>query len=194
MGGHMLRTAVLGTLFAMSALAAPMFAQANPTSDLVTAWRTFGTVKSFHADMKMPDNRNLSLDMIVPDKMHATMPQGMQMIRIGSDIWMYRAGSWMKLPVSMPQMGAMSDSARTMGMQTKPEPDKYTITYLGPAAVNGTPAQHYRIVRKDNSVKPMEMYIGPNHLPLEVVTQTENGPMTILYSEYNAVPDITPPM
>lgn len=190
----MLRSAVLGVALAAIAVAAPLFAQANPTSDLFQAWRTFGTVKSYHAEMKTSNNRNVSMDIIVPDKMHVTMPEGMQMIRIKSDAWIYREGSWMKLPVSMPQMGAMTDSARSMGMKTKADPNEYTITYLGPALVNGTAAQHYRIARKDNSTKPVEMWIGPSHLPLEVMAQGDSGPTTIFYSNYNAVPDITPPV
>jgi outer membrane lipoprotein-sorting protein len=173
---------------------APVAAQANPTSDLAQVWRTFATVKSFHAAMKMPGNRNVSLDMIVPNKMHVTMPEGMQMIRINSDAWIYRQGSWTKLPVAMPQMGAMTEGARNMGLNGKPDADDYTVSYLGPAVVNGTPAQHYRVARKDNSTKPIEMWVGPNHLPLQVVSQTDSGPMTILYSNYNRVADITPPM
>lgn len=189
-----LRSAALAGIFAAIALAVPMFAQANPSSDLFQAWRTFGTVKSYHADMKLGSNRTVSMDVIVPNKTHVTMSEGMQMIRIDSDTWIYRAGSWMKLPVAMPQMGAMTDTTRTMGMNAKPQPDAYTITYLGPAVVNGSPAQHYRIARKDNSTKPVEMWIGANHLPLQVMAQGENGPTTILYSNYNAVPDIAPPM
>lgn len=190
---QVLRPAILAVAAAAIALGAPVFARANPSSDVVQAWRAFGHVKSYHTDMKT-NSRTMSVDIIVPNKMHATMSEGMQMIRINADAWIYREGSWMKLPAAMPQTGAMADNARTMGMKSNPNPDAYTITYLGPAAVNGTAAQHYRIVRKDNSTKPIEMWIGANHLPLQVVTQTDSGPMTILYSNYNAVPDITPPM
>lgn len=178
----------------ISFAAAPIFAQASPLSDVGQAWRTFGTVKSFHADIKMPNDRTISLDEIVPDKMHVTLPQGMQMIRINSDQWIYREGSWMKIPMAMPQAGAIADNARTMGMKGRPEADSYSITYLGTAAVNGMTTQHYRLARKDNATKPVEMWIGTNHLPVQVVAQTDNGPMTILYSHYNAIPDITPPM
>lgn len=187
----MLRSAFLAAAVAALA-AAPILAQASPASDLNQAWRSFGKVKSYHADVKTANNRNISMDFIVPDKMHLTMPEGMQMIRIDSDVWVYREGSWMKLPVAMPQMGAMTDSARTMGMNGKP--DDYSITYLGPAVVNGTAAQHYRVARKDNSTKPVEIWIGANHLPLQIATQGDNGQTTVLYSNYNAVPDITPPM
>lgn len=189
-----LRSAALTATFAAIALAAPTLAQANPSSDLFQAWRTFGTVKSYHADVKVSSDRTVSMDVIVPNKTHVTMSQGMQMIRIDSDMWIYREGSWMKLPVAMPQMGAMTNTAGTMGMNAKPQPDAYTITYLGPAVVNGSAAQHYRIERKDKSTKPVEMWIGANHLPLEVMAQGDSGPTTIFYSKYNAVPDITPPM
>lgn len=187
----MLRSFVIGVAAAAIAVA-PNIAQASPASDLSAAWRAFGHVKSYHADVKTANNRNISMDVIVPEKMHLTMPQGMQMIRINSDVWVYREGSWMKLPVAMPQMGAMTDGARNMGM--KGSPDDYSVTYLGAAVVNGTAAQHYRVARKDNSTKPVEIWIGANHLPLQISAQGDDGLTTILYSSYNAVPDITPPM
>lgn len=178
----------------LSFAAAPIFAQANPLGDVNQAWRTFGTVKSFHAEIKMPNNRTISLDEIVPDKMHVTLPQGMQMIRINADQWIYREGSWMKIPMALPQAGAIADSARAMGIKGSPDADSYSVTYLGAAVVNGMTTHHYRIARKDNSAKPTEMWIGSNHLPVQVTAQTDDGPMTILYSKYNAIPDITPPM
>lgn len=186
-----LSTAVAALL---SFAAAPIFAQANPLGDVNQAWRTFGTVKSFHAEIKMPNNRTISLDEIVPDKMHVTLPQGMQMIRINADQWIYREGSWMKIPMAMPQAGTIADSARRMGIKGKPDPGSYSITSLGAAVVNGTATQHYRIARKDNSTKPIEMWIGANHVPVEVMTQSDEGPTTIFYSNYNGVPDITAPM
>lgn len=189
----MIRFRLLASALAAIVLAAPTPALANPGGDFLQAWRNFGGLKSYHAEMKMPD-RSISLDQVVPDKMHVTTSDGMQMIRIHSDMWIYRGGSWMKIPVAMPQMGALGESARTMGMRGRPDSDNYTVTYLGPAAVNGAPAQHYRIAAKDNSSRPVEIWIGSNHLPLEVLTQMNTGPMTILYSKYDAVPDITPPM
>ncbi len=173
---------------------APLVTQASPLTDIGQAWRTFGTLKSFHADIKMPNSRTISLDEIVPDKMHVTLPEGMQMIRIDSDQWIYRGGSWMKIPMAMPQGGAIADSARTMGIKNAPAPDSYSVTYLGTAVVSGVTTQHYRIARKDNTTKPTEMWIGANHLPVQVMTQTDNGPMTILYSKYNAIPNITAPI
>lgn len=190
----MFRSAILAVAFAATAVAAPLFAQANPSSDLFQAWKNFGTLKSFHADVKTANGRDISIDTIVPNRTHVTMSTGMQMIRIDADTWIYREGSWMKLPMAMPQMGAMTDGARNMGLKGKPDADDYTVTYLGPAAVSAKPAQHYRIERKDKSTKPVEVWIGSNHLPLQVMTQGDSGPMTILYSDYNAVPDITAPM
>lgn len=190
----MLRSKLLSSVIAAVVLAVPALAQAGPPGDLMQAWRNFGGLKSFHADMKTPGNLNIGLDQIMPDKMRITTSEGMQMIRIGSDMWIYRGGSWMKIPVAMPQMASMGQAAQTMGMSGKPDPDTYTITDLGPAVVNGTAAHHYRIASKDNSERPVEMWIGANHLPLEIVEQTDKGPMTILYSHYNAVPDITPPV
>jgi hypothetical protein len=193
MHNHFVR---LTTAFAalISFGAAPLVVQASPLSDISQAWRTFGTVKSFHAEIKMPNNRTILLDEIVPDKMHVTLPQGMQMIRINSDQWIYRDGSWMKIPMAMPQAGAIAESAQGMGIKGKPDADSYSITYLGTALVNGASTQHYRIARKDNSTKPTEMWIGANHLPVQVMTHTDDGPMTIVYSNYDAIPNITAPI
>jgi hypothetical protein len=135
----------------------------------------------------------MTMDMILPNTIHATMPQGMEMIAIGSTTWIKTGGAWQKLPMAMPQIGMMADSARNMGMKGKPDSDDYTIEYLGAAMLGSTPAQHYRMISK-SSKTPVEMWVGANHLPLQVQTQSNEGPVTIVYSKYNAVAPIAPPM
>lgn len=184
------------TLFALAVAASiatlPLPAPAAGNAALNQMWRSFATVKSFHAEMKLPQNRSISMDMVMPDKMHETMFGGMQMIVIGSDMWMERGGRWMKMPVAMPQFRRMLDSARTMGMHGKPPVD-YTVTDLGRAMLAGAATEHYRLVAKGQD--PVEMWVGlANHLPAQVVVQSASGPTTIVYSNYNGVPDITPPM
>ena len=41
---------------------------------------------------------------------------------------------------------------------------------------------------------PTDMWIGTNHLPVQIQVSSSQGTMTIVYSKYNEVADITPPM
>ena len=171
-------------------LAAP--AAADPTSDLAQMEKAFASVKSWHADMKMPQGKSISIDMIMPDKIHETMFNGMQMIMIGSDAWMNPSGRWMKLPMVMAPMRAMIDSARSASLNGEAIKD-YTITDLGLAVVDGVPTHHYRVV-SNRTKAPVEIWVGTNHLPAQIQVSSAQGPMTIVYSKYNEVAGITPPM
>ena len=152
--------------------------------------KAFANVKSVHADIKT-SHGTVGIDMIMPDRFHETMYNGMQVIMIGSDMWMNQGGKWTKMPFTIPQMRTMVDMAKNNGAAS--HPSDYTLTFLGPAVVNGVPSKHYRLVPKSNA-QPLEMWVGANNLPVQVETPGKDGPIYILYSQYNAVPAITPPM
>lgn len=169
-------------------------AAANTTTDMVQMQKAFSAVKSFHCDMRTPDGKAITLDYITPDKFHETLSNGMEMIRIGSDTWMKRDGNWMKLPIEMPQMHAMMDQLRNGGLKHDASKN-YTIDDLGMGAVAGVTAHHYRITdTSDGDKAPVNMWVGTDHLPVQVEVSTPHGPMTVTYSHYNDVPDITAPM
>lgn len=167
-------------------------AAADPTSDLVQMQQAFAAAKSWHADMKTPQGKSIAIDMILPDKIHETMFNGMQVIMIGSDVWINPGSRWMKMPMVMPQMKTMIDSARNASLSGQTVKD-YTVTDLGAAMLNGVPTHHYRVVSNKEKI-PVEMWVGADHLPLQIQTKTEQGVTTIVYSKFNEVADIAPPM
>lgn len=177
-------------LFALACTAAPSFA--NSTADMAQMQKAFVSVKSYHAEMHMPQGRSMSIDYVAPNKYHETMFNGMQFVNIGTDMWMNQGGKWMKLPSMAAPGRSMMEQLRSAGLRGEAMKN-YTITDLGPAMLGAVPAHHYRVVDKQDQ-KPTDLWVGMNHLPLQMKVSTPEGPMTILYSKYNAVADITPPM
>ena len=167
-------------------------AAADPTSDLVQMQQAFAGVKSWHADMKVSQGKSIAIDMILPDKIHETMFNGMQVIMIGSDAWMNPGSRWMKMPMVVPSMKTMIDNARSASLSGQTVKD-YTVTDLGPAMLDGVPTHHYRVV-SNKTKTPVEMWVGTNHLPVQIQVKSGQELSTIVYSKYNEVADITPPM
>lgn len=186
-----MRIFVVSLLTALSVL--PAAALADPTSDLVQMQESMAAVKSMHADITTEKGQHVSMDMIPPDKYHETLPGGMQMIVISGDAWAFVNGAWMKMPGTIPQSRmAMMDNTRTAGINGN-QPKDYTITDAGPSTVGTAPAEKYHLVNtKTNDT--VDLWIGKDHLPLQAVAPSpRGGTVTIVYSEYNSVPDITPP-
>jgi hypothetical protein len=185
-----MRSAVMALFFVSMTVLSAAPAPADPTSDMAAMGQAFAAVKSFHADITA-QGRTMSMDVIQPDKMHMTMNGKMQMIKIGGDMWMNMGGQWQHMPIAAGSMMQRPfDMARNAGMQEKGA-NNYTITDQGPALLDGTPTRKYHIVNKtDGSV--VDMWLSKN-LPVQIQVPDKSGTSTIKYSEYNSVPDITPP-
>ena len=184
----------LAVLFfiALAALSA-IPVQADPTSDLVAMQKAWSQVKSFHADIATAQGRTVSIDYILPDKIHEIVSNKMEMIFLGTEIYMKTGSSWMKSPVPMmAPMKVVFESSRRAGLEGEVKHD-YTISDEGAATVNGTPATKYHLVNKTNG-HAVDMYLASNHLPLQVAAPGDRGPTTITYSKYNSVPEITAPI
>ena len=185
-----MRVFVAFLLLAGSTLS-PAFA--DPTSDVAANMLAFSATKSFHVDMTA-QGRTMSIDLVAPDRVHTKITPGdMEMIAIGSDGWFRMNGSWQKMPAANTQLGTGMQNLRTGGLQGTVSKN-YTVADLGPDTVGTTPAHHYRLTKiSDKSV--VDMWFGNDRLPLQIQTNDPKaGPSTITYSEYNSVPDITPPM
>ena len=87
--------------------------------------KAFANVKSVHADIKM-SRGTVGIDMIMPDKFHETMFNGMQVIMIGSDMWVSQGGKWTKMPFTIPAMRTMIDMAKNNAAAS--HPSDYTMT------------------------------------------------------------------
>lgn len=184
-----MRILVLVLVASLALCAAP--AQADPTADMLRVQQAFSALKSVHADMSTADGHTVSVDYVTPDKFHETLFNGMQIIAIGTNVWMYSGGRWMKLPGAMTPVKTMMQNVRTAGVTNAIRTDK--ITDLGPSLAQGVPARHYRIVGKDAS-QPVDIWVRADHLPVQVIVGSARGPMTIHYSRFNTVGDIPAPM
>jgi hypothetical protein len=187
-----MRSFVLSFLCAALAIGATAPASADPTADMVAMGHAFAAVKSYHADITT-SRGTMSMDMIVPDTFHVTMNAGkMQVIKIGDNMWVNMNGQWRQMPA---MSGAMVqrplDVARNAGIEGKVSSD-YTITDEGPALVNGVPSHKYHMVNKTDG-NAVDVWLSKS-LPVQVQVNGKEGTSTIVYSEYNSVPDITPPM
>ncbi len=184
-----MRSSVLVLLFASMTMLAAAPASADSTSDMVAMMQTFGAVHSYHADI-ITSRGTMSMDVVQPNKMHMTMGGRMQMIRIGDDMWVNTTGQWQHIP---PMGGAMMqqpmDMARGAGMHGT-SPSDYTITDLGAAMLDGVPTHKYHMTGKTGDT--VDMWVSKN-LPVQVQATGKSGTATIKYSQYNSVPDITPP-
>jgi hypothetical protein len=184
-----MRSSVLVLLFAAMTFATTVPASADATSDMLAMGQAFASVHSFHADITTPRGA-MSMDVVQPDKFHMTMNGKMQMIKIGSDMWVNANGQWQHLPsMAGGMMQRPMDMAHNAGMQGN-GPSDYNITDLGPAMLGGVPTHRYHMVGKTGDT--VDMWVSKN-LPLQVQATGKDGTATIKYSEYNSVPDITPP-
>ena len=182
-----MRTIVFALLCASMTVLATTTVRADTNADMAAMAQAFAGVHSFHADINS-SRGTMSMDIVKPDKMHMTMAGRMQMVSIGTDMWVNTSGQWqhMSMPTSMIQRPM--DMARNAGL-TSSGPKDYTITDLGPAMLNGKPTHKYHMVGKSGDA--VDMWVA-NNLPVQVQT-FGNAPATITYSQYNSVPDITPP-
>lgn len=184
-----MRSFVLVLLCTSMTILATAPAYADPTSDMVAMGQAFAGVHSYHADITTSKG-TMSMDMVAPDKLHMTMNGKMQMIRIGDDMWVNAGGQWQHVPMMAGGMVQRPmEMARNAGMSAS-GPSDYQITDLGPAMLDGVLTHKYHMVGKTGDT--VDMWISKN-LPLQVQATGKDGTATIKYSEYNSVPDITPP-
>ena len=178
-------------LFVVALAAFPVEAVADPQGDIAQMAEAWSAVKSVHVDEKLSDGKTIGIDMIMPDKFHETLFNKMQVVIIGPDMWMNTGSKWMKMPMVMPQMKTWIEWAKKNGLTSGPK--DYTITDLGPSTIGTTPAEHYRMVNKTKNTT-VETWIGKDHLPIQTYVPNGKESITIAYSKYNLIPDITAPI
>ncbi len=185
-----MRSFAFALLFASLTILATVPAPADTTGDMAAMWQAFASVHSFHDDITTPRG-SIAMDFVAPDKYHMTMNGQMQLIKIGSDMWMNMGGAWQHMPAVGAMVQRPMDMARNAGMQGGGASD-YAITDDGTAMLGGVLAHKYHMVSKSNG-NVVEMWVVKN-LPVQVQTSGSEGAATIKYSQYNSVPDITPPV
>jgi hypothetical protein len=179
------------SLFALTAAVAAAPALADPVGELTQMQTAFSAVRSVHFDITTRDRKSISIDMIRPDRYRGSLVGGVHVIIIGSNMWMVQNGRWNKLSGTRNAGGDYLQNARTP-LNGRPARE-YRVFDAGPSSVNGVPAHHYRATRPGDT-RVDDIWIGANHLPLQVLHVDPQGTTTILYSRFNAILPINPPM
>ncbi len=176
-----MRTWFLGALVIVSVLAQTRLAAADAYGDLQTAQKTWAALKSWHAVEHLSNGTIVTVDFVAPDRYRVTLPQ-MTEVLIGSDVYMVRDGKTMPMP---PMMGGRAQSM-LQSYRFAPLQDviKSSIKDLGMETIDNQPTHAYSFSSTDgDSVK---LNLGSDHLPVQSVSQTPKGSVTIVYSGYNS--------
>ena len=167
------------------------FAVASPVDDVTQAQNAFLAVRSVHFDISTRDGKHISIGMIKPDRYSGILVNNTRAIIIGSTVWVMRNGKWQVDASARGSSGDYLESAR-MPLDGRPA-HQYAVADLGASNVGGSPARHYRLTRAGSSAVK-ELWVGPNHMLLRLQNTTSRGTSVVLYSQYNSVPPINPPM
>jgi hypothetical protein len=124
--------------------------------------------------------------MVEPGKLHGTSPQGYEFIRIGSTTWVKMGGAWQSY--SLGSMGATQMALARGSKLQKGILTECTVTDDGMSPVNGVPARKYHVTCSSGG-SATDVWVA-NGLPLKMV----DGDTTLIWSNYNSVSDIKPPV
>ncbi|HEV2322838.1 MAG TPA: hypothetical protein VGS10_02685 [Terracidiphilus sp.] len=176
-----LRSAASAALLAV--LLMPAIAWAGPYDDLLKAQSAFQNAKSWHADELLSNGKTVTVDYSAPDRWRIQPNPDMQEVIIGNDVYMIRKGRSTKLPFG----GSMiRKTAEEAGFSVQEEV-KDTAQDLGMQTVDGQSLHAYSFTAKGT---PVTLYLGADSLPVESVTKSSRGTVTVKYSKYNQPIDI----
>lgn len=166
-------------------------AMADPVGDLTQMRDAFLALHSFHAEMTTHNGSVMTIDSIRPDKVRASS-NGTGIIEIGESGWVRMRGQWRVFPAAVNMLqrqtamvGSAAFKERTIA--------SFNITDAGSAVIRGIATRKYHLTSKTDNGS-YDVFVA-NHLPVRIVQDDESsGGGSIDYSQYNAVPAITPPI
>lgn len=176
--------AVLVTVFFMASLCVAN-AKADASGDVLAAAKNFGAQKSVHAAVTS-NGQTFSVDMVEPNKMRGTTPEGIQFVMIGNNTWVNMGGGWQSYPAGGKAVQTQMQMARGSQLQ-RSILSECTITDTGMSTANGISARKYHVVQKSNSAA-FDVWIA-NGLPVKLA---DDG-TTVVWSNFNSIADISAP-
>lgn len=174
----------LSILFAASLCGAT--ARADAKGDLLVAAKNFGALKSVHATITSGNSETFSVDMVERGKIRGTSPQGFEFVRIGTTSWVKMGGAWHTY--SLGSTGATQMALARGSKLQRSILTECTVADGGMSPVNGVPARKYHVVCNSGG-SSTDVWVA-NGLPVKMV----DGGTTLIWSNYNNVADIKPPM
>jgi hypothetical protein len=173
-------------LLTLLAVAVPIAALADTTSDLQKIKTAFTSAKSFHATELMPDGKTITVDYVAPDRWRIQPTPKITELLIGNDVYMVQNGKTQKMPIP----GRMLEDAIN-GFKVSPidEDVKSSAKDLGMQPLSGATYHEYQFTTHNT---PVTLYVDRNNLPVESIVATNRGNVTITYSNWNGPIDISP--
>jgi hypothetical protein len=161
-------------------------------NDVLSIRKSFLALKSVHADVVSSNGTIAAFDFVGGNKMHETLPQGVEIVWIVPDVWESINGTWRKLPIH----GGFQEAVlyvRTLGLENG-DASRYTVRDPGKEVVNGIETQKYHVVERQTG-RVVDIWVDANRMPVKVqgMARRDGAVMTITYSEYNTVADIGVP-
>jgi hypothetical protein len=176
-----MKSAALAALLA--ALLMPAVAWAGPYDDLLKAQTAFQNAKSWHADEQLSNGKTVTVDYSAPDRWRIQPSPDMTEVVIGNDVYMIRKGRSTRLPFG----GSMiRKTAEDAGFSVRDEV-KDTAQDLGMRTIDGQSLHAYSFTAHGT---PVTLYLGTDSLPVESVSKSSKGTVTVKYSKYNQPIDI----
>jgi hypothetical protein len=182
---------------AISSTEAPLGGHlSGAAGELQSVAENFAKVKSFRA--RMTSDRTgagpsqVEEEYVAPDRLHVSLSGGgaglTEAIKIGTDTYTKTGSTWTKAPVAIPNSFDLKSTAdnAVQGLE------RSTVTKGGTDTVDGKRCQLYHVTRAGESTG-VDVCVY-NGLPLQIVAQTSNGKVTIVYTDYNSNIDINPPI
>jgi hypothetical protein len=175
----MFRAVLVRVLFA-AALFLPVAALADPAADLAKTITAFQQAKSWHADEHFSNGKTVKVDFVAPDRWRVQPAPNVSELVIGKDVYMVRNGHTMRLPFGG---GMIRKLVKKFGTGKMTDEMRKSLRDLGMQTLHGKRVHVYSYTSQKI---PETLYVGSNHLPVQVVVHNKKKTATIVYSKFNA--------
>jgi len=172
--------------------AAAVPAYADSTSDAVqrAALATFHA-KSLHMTVANATGPAVDLDLVPPANMHVKVGGSMEMIKIGSAMYVNVKGKWHQMHI--PGMGMLTNIVGNAQQYAKP--DSFNAVDKGSSIVDGMSLHAYDVTGKTTHAKvPTTMYVGDDGFIHRMDVHSRAGATTIKFSNFNVPVTIVAPI
>jgi hypothetical protein len=145
----------------------------------------FADLSSYQMEMMGKGAKSVTIDVVKPGNMHMRA-QGVEMIVVGTGMYMKMGGNWMKMPHQ--KTSGMGDMASKVRAMTKGA-NAVTATDLGMKSVGGETLHAYRMKQSDGTESTV--YVGRDGYCHRIDTKDNSS---VTFSKFNAVPPIRAPI
>ena len=139
-----------------------------------------GQARSWHAEEHFSNGKTVKVDFVAPDRWRVQPTPKITELVIGKDVYMVRNGHPTRLPFGG---GMVRKMIRKFSTRKMTDEMRQSLRDLGMQTLRGQPVHVYSFT-SDNI--PETLYVGSNHLPVQVIVHNKKQTTTIIYSKFNA--------